>query len=530
MEALNDHVQLRRVIFRAVLVSLLAATSAPYLHPQGDLPGDDVTLEVLRFTSIYSALVAHHMDPVDSEQVIYNGGIRGGLGALDPFSSFFDPEQFEQLRQFTQGKARGFGSVLYVQPGKVLVLQAAEGSPAHRAGLGPGDEIVSVNGTRVDRLDLQSLIEHLQRARSQTARLGVIRPGRVVAEDFELQPAEVTTPSVDKAFLLAPGIAYLHLNAFDLKTPQEAAETVQKFGGNSLKGLMLDLRDNRGGVVDAAIGLASVFLKPNLLVLTQRGRAMPERSFRTFATPRPFDMPLVVLVNGTTASAAEVFVAALQEHDRALVAGEPTFGKGVVESVVALSERTGLALTTAQYFTPSGRSIQRPMPGTALADPESSLKADAAPSFKTAGGRSLAAGGGILPDVEFESATPDSWAAYLDQRGAFTSFASEYLTLHGKISRTFEPDAATLEAFREFLARQRVRTPEEYWGPDQDYLKLRIKTELCNLVFGLAAGDEVEVRGDPQVRQALELFPRISALLQPPATGAANPPTRKVAH
>ena len=206
---------------------------------------------MLKFTRIYSAMEANYMDPLDSGQVIYNGAVRGGLSALDPFSSFFDPEQFEQLRQFTQGKSRGFGSVLYVQPGKILVLQTAEGSPSRRAGLGPGDEIVSVNGTRIDRLDLQSLINLLQQARSQTVRLGVIRPGRVVSEDFELHPAEVPTPSVDKSFLLAPGIAYLHINSFDIKTPQEAAETIGKLGGAALKGLLLDLRDNRGGVLDA---------------------------------------------------------------------------------------------------------------------------------------------------------------------------------------------------------------------------------------------------------------------------------------
>jgi carboxyl-terminal processing protease len=447
------------------------------------------------------------------------------LSALDPFSSFFDPDQFEQLRQFTQGKARGFGSVLYVQPGKILILQTAEGSPSRRAGLGPGDEIVSVNGRRIDVLDLRSLVELLEKARSRTVQLGVIRPGSVVPQDFELNPAEVPTPTVDKAFLLKPGFAYLHLTGFDLKTPQEVNEAVRRLGGASLKGTLLDLRDNRGGVVDAAVGLASLFLKPDLLVLTQRGRSMPEKSFRTMSAPTHFAFPLVVLVNGTTASAAEVFVAALQEHDRALIAGEPTYGKGVVESVTALSGNTGLALTTAQYFTPSGRSIQRPLPGTALETPEKGLATspDPAPVFKTDNGRTVAAGGGILPDVVLPTTTRDPWVTFLNQRGAFTSFASEYLTLHGKVTQDFEADARVLQSFRDFLGRQRVRVPEEYWGPDQDYLKLRLKTEIFNLVFGLAVGDEVETRGDPQVEQAATLFAKIPSLLQLPSPKAPSP-------
>jgi len=496
------------------------------LLPQAETPDDEVTQEVLKFTRVYGAVEANFMEPFDSEQAIFNGGIRGGLAALDPFSNFFDPEQFEQLRQFTQGTAKGFGSVLYVSPGKILVLQTAEGSPSRRAGLGPGDEVVSVNGTRVDRLDLRSLIDLLQRARTQTVRLGVIRPGKVVAEDFELHPAEVPNPSVEKAFLLQPGIGYIHINAFDLKTPQEVAESIQRLGGAALQGLLLDLRDNRGGVVEAARALASLFLKPDLLVLTQRGRAMPEKSFKTFQSPAHFDMPLVLLVNGTTASAAEVFVAALQEHDRALVAGEPTFGKGVVESVTPLSHQTGLALTTAQYFTPSGRSIQRALPGTALADPHPSLRAGASSNFRTDNGRPLAAGGGIQPDVTLPGAVRDPWVSFLNQRGAFTSFASEYLTLRGKITETFEPDESTLETLKAYLQRQRIRTPEEYWEANKEFLKLRIKTELFNLVFGLAAGDEVETRADPQVQQALALFPRINALLQPRVPDLATAPPK----
>ena len=500
---------------RLALLALLLASCAPLAVAQSDAPDDDVTREVLKFTRVYATIQENFMEPLNSEQLIYNGSIRGALAELDPFSNFFDPDQLDQLKQFTMGKTKGFGSILYVQLGKILVLQTAEGSPSRRAGLGPGDEIVSLNGTRIDRLDLQSLVEMLQRSRSQTVRLSVIRPGKVVSEDFELYPAELPSPSVDKAFALAPGVGYLHLNAFDLKTPQEIAEAVQKLGGAALHGLVFDLRDNRGGVLDAATAAASLFLKPDLLVLTQRGRAMPEKSFRTYEAPARFDVPLVVLVNGTTASAAEVFVAALQEHDRALVAGEPTFGKGVVESVVELSHNTGLALTTAQYFTPSGRSIQRPLAGTSLADPEAGLRAESERNFHTTSGRPLAHGGGISPDVELPVPAHDPWVMFLNQRGLFTSFASEFLTTHGKITEQFVPDAPTLEAFRVFLARQRIRAPEEFWGPDQDYLKLRIQTELINLVFGLEMGEQIETHGDPQVQRAVELFPRINALLKP---------------
>lgn len=512
----------------SLIVGLLLFTSS--VSSQSELPPDDVTQGSLKFTEVYGLLEEHYMEPLDPDRGIFDGGIRGALGALDPFSAFFDPVQFEQLQQQTRGKVRGFGSILYVQPGKVVVLQTAEGSPSRRAGLGPGDEIVEVNGVRIDRLDLQGLVELLHRARTQRVRLGVVRPGRVVAQDFELNPAEVDMPTVDKAFILSPGIGYLHVSGFDQKTPREVRAALGRLGAEKLDGLLLDLRDNPGGVLDTAVGAASLFLPPEIPVITVRGRAFPEKVYRTRATTAHYDLPLIVLVNRNTASAAEVLAAALQEHDRALLVGEASFGKGVIETVTPLSEKTGLALTTAQYFTPSGRSLQRPLPGTALAVTDKSLNAASASSteFRTAGGRLVSAGGGVTPDFPVTARSLDPWVIFLEQRGIFTNFASHFLTLNRTITQSFDPDARVLDDFRSYLDRQRIRVPEEYCSQDQDYLKLRIKAELFNLVYGLASGEEVETRGDPQVQKAASLFPEIPKLLnasakRPPPSPAAPP-------
>lgn len=474
----------------------------------------------MKFAEIYGKVEQNYLAPVDPDQAILNGGVRGMLSSLDPFSAFFDQDQFEMLQQQARGQTKGFGSILYVQTGKVVILQTAQGSPSERAGLGPGDEIVEVNGTHIDRLDFQSLIQVLERARSQRVHLGVIHPGQLVSQDFVLNPAEVALPTVDKAFVYAPGIAYAHLTGFEEKTPQEVADAVTRMGGAELKGLLLDLRDNHGGMVESALGVVSLFLKPGALVLTVRGRREPEKSYSTVVGPVRFDIPLVVLVNANTASAAEVVTAALQEHDRALIAGEPTFGKGVVESVMGLSEKTGLALTTSQYFTPSGRSIQRPLPGTALAGVElaSSHGVPDQPLFHTDDGRPLTAAGGVTPDVAIPAPELDPWAAFLNQRGIFTSFASSYLTLHSRVDRSFEPDAQVLSNFQEYLTRQQIRAPEEYWKGDQDYLKLRIRTEVVTLAEGLEAGDEIETRADPQVEKAVALFSRIAGVLAAPAS------------
>jgi carboxyl-terminal processing protease len=350
-------------------------------------------------------------------------------------------------------------------------------------------------------------------------RLGVIHPGKFVSQDYDLKPAEVALPSVDKSFLLSPGIGYLHLSGFEQKTPQEVLDALVQLASPPLEGLLLDLRDNHGGVVDAAIAVAGLFLKPDTLVMTARGRSSAEKAYRTTPASKQFDLPMIVLVNGDTASAAEVLAAALQDHDRAVIAGEPTYGKGVVQSVTALSEDTGLALTTAQYFTPSGRSLQRPLPGTALAAPGRELDPAANSShFSTDDGRPLAPSGGITPDVEIPSRRLDPWLAFLNQTGTFTNFAAQYLELHGRANRSLEPDAAMLGDFKEFLSREGVRTPEEYWDKDQDYLKLRIKVELLDLVSGLSSGEEVETKGDPQVQKAASIFSKIPEILKGPGT------------
>lgn len=495
---------------------------------QTDQPPDDVGRESVKFARVYAAIQQNYMDPVNPDKTIGDGGIRGMLAVLDPFSAFFNRQQFELLKQQARGEALGFGSILYVQPGKVLVLQAAPGSPSWRAGLGPGDEIVEVNGTRVDRLDFQSLIRLLQRSRSHPVRLEVIHAGSDVPKNCNLVPEQMALPTVDRFFMFSPRIGYIHLTGFEDKTPQEVANALRQLGGKNLghlKGVLLDLRGNHGGMVDAAVGVLSLFLKPGLVALTIRGRSMPQKTYRTTKGLLFYSGPLIVLVNNETASAAEVVTAALEEHDRALIAGEPTFGKGVVESVMGLSEKTGLALITAQYFTPSGRSIQRPLPGTALAHDRPGLDTTLGKNqtFHTDDGRPVLPGGGITPDVRILPRTLDPWATFLEQRGLFTDFASNYLTLNGKVKETFNANAKVMSQFKDFLTTSGIRVPAAYWNEDQDYLKLRIKTEIFNLVFGLSKGEEVQVRGDPQVQKAAKLFAKLPGLLKPSTPKSATP-------
>lgn len=509
---------------------LAIAASASYA--QSPPPDDSVAEQSGKFARVYALVEKNSSEPVDPDQAILEAGVRSMLSTLDPFSAFFNTAQFEQFQQQMRGRTVGFGTILYVTAGKAVVLQAAERSPAARAGLGPGDDIVEINGERVARMDFQTLISTLQRARSHPVDLGVVHPGKVTPANIKLNPAQVATPSVDIAFLLHPGTAYVHISSFEAKTPQEVLDALNSLGGADLKGLVLDLRGNHGGAVEAAVDVVSLFIPPGARVLTVKGRSEAEKLMSTVPAPSSFTFPVVVLVNGETASAAEIAAAALEEHDRAVIAGSPTYGKGLVQSVVPLSEKTGLALISAQYFTPSGRSIQRPLPGTALADPQQAGLTSRDPQsslvFHTDNGRPLAAGGGITPDVEIASASLDPWLQFLDQRGILTTFASDYITRHPRITKSFEPDDSTLEDFREFLRRGSILSPDEYWDQDKDYLKLHIKAEAFNLVFGLKVGNEVQVAGDPQVKKAAALLSETAEILKPASGKVArrNTPAR----
>ena len=240
-------------------------------------------------------------------------------------------------------------------------------------------------------------------------------------------------------------------------------------------------------------------------------KVIPEKKYVTESAPFRPNLPLVVILNGRTASAAEIIAAALQEHDRAWVVGEVSFGKGVVESVLPLSEGTALVLTTARYFTASSRSIQRPLPGTALAG---ILQQEQRKEFYTDNGRPLPAEGGVHPDTPAGSWQLDPWAEFLEESTAFMNFAQAYRDGLIHVSEDFEVDESVLGEFKNFLDGAGVRVPPSSWERSLPFVKVRIKTELFNLVYGIPRGNEVDVRGDPQVQSAIVALEQAQQLLQ----------------
>jgi carboxyl-terminal processing protease len=452
--------------------------------------------------SAYALAEANAATPISSEDVFYQGAIPGLLRTLDPHSIFFDPGQFADVKRMEASTQKGFGSIVSLLPGRVIILQTTPGTPSQKAGLSPGDEIVAVNGYIIARLETDQIVQLLSQSRQQQAQLDVRRPGALHTLRFTLTPEELQAPSVDRAYMAADGVGYVRVASFDEKTGEQIKEAIVKLGGDKLNGLVLDLRNNPGGVVQAALQTAALFLKPGEKIFSIRGRAVPEKAEAVPDSATPYQFKVAVLVNSKTASASEIVTGALQDHDRATVLGEPTYGKGLVQNVYPLSQGTGLALTIALYYTPSGRSIQRPL------DAQYELGAatnhlNAQPEFHTDSGRKVTGGGGIQPDIVIYPPGMDRLRMVLDGTGSFTNFATEFLHTN-KIDEKFDVTPQLLDEFHAWLAARNIQPGVADWINAQDFITNRLKTEIFNQAFGVEKGDEIEAQRDPVIQKAIE--------------------------
>ena len=458
-------------------------------------PAQDLEAQLKRFVDVFARVEREAADEIDVRKAFYEGAIPGMLRRLDPHSVFFDPDQFEQLKELEKSTRKGFGSVVSVLPGRVIVLQTLPGTPSAKSGMAPGDEILAVNGIALNQLDMEQLVSLLGESKQRPAELDVMRGGRHL--HFTLTPEEMQAPSVDRVFTLRPGVAYLRVNSFDAQTGEQIRDTIEKAGGAGLKGLVLDLRNNPGGLLPSALDTASLFLKPGLKILSVRGRSVEGKEITVPDSAKPYTFPVAVLINGRSASASEIVAGALQDHDRATIVGEASFGKGLVESVFPLSAGAGMALTTAYYYTPSGRSIQRPLQASQLVQ-----QSDGA-AYRTDSGRTVKGGGGITPDVTVFPEGQTRLRVALDASGSFTNFATTYVKQHLGVTAQFEATPEVLDEFRLFAAERNIQPSVGEWQSDREWIRNRLKSEILTQAVGVEKGDEIEAQRDPQVLAAL---------------------------
>jgi carboxyl-terminal processing protease len=509
---------------------------------------DDAVLPQYRvFTSALAAIDREYVDEVPSDRLVY-GAIDGMLKTLDPHSSFFDPRSYRQLRERQQGTYYGLGIQIQVLDGDITVMSIFEGSPAYKRGLRRRDVIARINGEDAKGWTSDQAVAVLKGPKGTTVNISLKRLGYDGLIDLEIERDAVSITTVRGAFMIDKDTGYIKLADFSETSNEEVGNALKNLSAKGMKRLVLDLRDNPGGPLDQAIKISNRFLRKGELIAYTKGRTPnSNEEYRATEDSDYTHQPLVVLVNRNSASASEIVSGALQDHDRALIVGETTFGKALVQSVYTISGRAGLALTTGRYYTPSGRMIQRPWDGSfdeyltySFRDQTAERPHEAAELRYTDAKRKVYGGGGIEPDKfiagVIEGFNPTRFGRTLAARQEFADFASQF-TAEGdtrmsaannnkkRLARGFTVTPAMLDEFRAALKTRRLVVDEAAFAKDEAFIKAMIHYDIDIALFSVEEARRNLVSKDPQMQFALQQFPeavRLTELSRVRTTGGGE--------
>ena len=512
----------RRAFFTLVLFFTVCAVVGSVMQrkvgAQSSQDESQIRDSLKTFTDVYALVEQNYAEPINGDKAdtaIYDGAIPGMLRVLDPHSNFYDPKAYAKMREDQRGHYYGVGMVIQQQGNKVYVITPYENTPSFRAGIRPGDVISAIDGKSADGLSSDLVAKALKGPKGTHVQVTMIREGQPKPLVFDLIRDEIPHPSVDLAYEIRPGVGYIHLTQFQETTAQEVIDAIDGF--QNLHGLVLDLRNNPGGLLSQAVEVCDHLLSKGQTIVSQRGRAYPDQVYTANHGNDGKTFPIVVLVNHNTASAAEIVSGALQDHDRALIVGETTFGKGLVQTVYNLSENTGLALTTYHYYTPSGRLIQRNYNGVSLYDYYYNHAGASAPDSTnrevkmTDSGRTVYGGGGITPDEKIEPPKTTDFQEELLYKSAFFHFAAHYLA-NRSVDKNFQVDDAVMSDFKQYLTTLSIPWTDKDINEVSDWVKVSIRQSIMTSQFGQLQGLRVIADWDPSIQKALSFLPEAQAL------------------
>jgi carboxyl-terminal processing protease len=497
---------------------------------------DQVPDQYKVFTAALKAVEDKYVGEYETDRLVYSA-ITGMLQTLDPHSSFMDPRSFAQMRERQEGRYYGLGITINVVGGDVTVFNVFEGSPAYQKGLRRGDVIVLIEGETTKGWNTDQAVRKLRGPKGSSVNIAIRRATYDEPIKLAVMRDEVHIPTVPAALMLDATTGYIKLQDFGENTDQELGRALAELTKKGMKRLVFDLRGNPGGALDQAIRVSNRFLpKGNLIVYTRGRVANSDQDYRATETSDFLNLPMITLVSRTSASASEIVAGALQDHDRSLIVGETTFGKALVQSVYRLSQGAGAAITTARYYTPSGRMIQRPWDGTfdeyltyIYRDQDGNKTHKESDLKLTDSGRKVYGGGGIEPDRRFDGPSdgfnPTRFGRSIAARNLFDTYAQQFsrrgdtrITRQGGKIRELEPNfEVTNEMLAEFKAlvqKSPIVFDEASWQKDLEYIKAMIHHEIDMDLFGVAAAYTNLAKRDPQLQYALGLFPEAQQLLE----------------
>ncbi len=473
------------------------------------------------YTDLLAAVTANAPEDVGTDKFIYSS-IDAMVRTLDPHTSFLEPKEYSDMQDRQKGSFYGLGILVTKRNDKVTVITPMEGTPAARLGIRAGDVISEIEGQPTDDLSIDEVVKSLKGPKGTTVHIKIMRVGIKEPIPLTIVRAAIPTNSISNTLMLDPTTGYIRIKDFTSTTVRELDESIDKLNQQGMQRLVLDLRGNPGGLLDAAVGVADHFLDKGQTIVFTKGRtADSDQSYPAPGKHDHLNVPLVVLVNRGSASASEIVAGALQDHDRALIIGETSWGKGLVQSVYTLQYGAGLALTTSKYYTPSGRNIQRDYTsfydyyvadenenGTATETPLKDRK-----QFKTDTGRLVYGGGGITPDVIVHPAPLSRVTQLVEVRGTMFNFGVEYVAKHPDLdAKSFAITPAIIEDFTRYAINKEIALEGDIRDVmnqpnDRRYIERVLKSEIVAAKDGFDASYPYRLQGDTQVEKAVSLFP-----------------------
>ncbi|HEV8169166.1 MAG TPA: S41 family peptidase, partial [Pyrinomonadaceae bacterium] len=514
------------------------------------------------YNEAISTITGNYSGDIDHEKAT-QAAIQGMLSTLDPHSAYFPYSEFRKLKEDQDSRFYGIGVTIVSHRDGVYIQSAVEGTPAARMGLKYGDRILEVDGKDARDWTSEQVSKNVRGALGEPVTIKVQRPGSEAPLYFNLVRDAVPLPSIRNAYMIRPGTGYIGLTGgFQRSSDDELAKAMKRLGEQGMRQLVLDLRGNPGGLLDQAIDVASEFLPRGQIVVSVKGRTEYSEPIVYKSTGSdPTTVPLVVLINRNSASASEIVAGAIQDHGRGLIVGETSFGKGLVQRIFQLPFNTGLTLTTARYYTPYGRSLQRDYSSGSLYDyytrhdtndqPAASntphnLEAPLAlasptphpqtgPAVQTAAGRVFYGGGGVTPDIEVKEPVNTPVRARIAEAGFhFTrQLAAGVLpgleayrvdkVQYGKSAKPadFPITDRVIEAFRNFCRTQPdLQVQMSQIDEELEFTKLRLRQEIITAAFSSDAGARVLLDSDAQVLRALDALPDAKRLADAARNGS----------
>ena len=525
----------------AAILAIMFSAVVGGLFGQAAIATEDKLPEHYRtFTAALTAIQANYAEPVEADRLVY-GAINGMLQTLDPHSSFMDPRSYAQMRERQEGRYYGLGLTIQALDGDITVVRVFEGSPAYGKGIRRGDVIAQIEKEDAKGWTSDQAVRRLKGPKGTYVNIAIRRKGMDDLIPMDVMRDEITIPAVTAHFMLDAQTGYVRIDDFAEHTEEELTSALEEMKTKGMKRLVLDLRSNPGGQLDQAIRMVNMFIPRGSMIVYTRGRVTnADQDYRATENGDFQSQSMIVLVNRTSASASEIVAGALQDHDRALVVGETTFGKALVQSIYRVSQGAGLALTTARYFTPSDRMIQRPWDGAFDEYLTYTLKDQADRPHSpdqlryTAGGRKVYSGGGIEPDKRFdgpiEGFSPTRFGRTLYARQLFASFAEQFTRegdtrpgAQGKnrraVTTSYVVDDAMLRDFKQFAVSRKMMMDDAAFEKDKEFIRAMLRYEIDVAVFNGATARQHLIAVDPQAQYAISQFPEAEKLAALRKTG-----------